>query len=191
MICKYAEIFCWKNVSSFCVAVQKLLTFFQQKNIRMLCIDSTKTVNEMTLNELVKLTSLWTTGPSIFRWKKVLYLTLIPSQVDAFRSQGHMRHLLFDPEILEHPQYVTQSIRSHYCSNYVFKIYFYIPGPSCSKLEMSLVNLLFKLWSLNMAYMLIFLLKNVSSSVWDDISINKVCLRWYQHKKALFEILSA
>ena len=48
-------------------AVQKLLTFFQQKNIRILCIESTKTVNEMTLNEIVKLTTLWTTGPSILQ----------------------------------------------------------------------------------------------------------------------------
>ena len=47
---------CWnfllKNVSSFCSA----------KNIRILYIESAKTVNEMTLNELVKLTTLWTTG---------------------------------------------------------------------------------------------------------------------------------
>ena len=45
-------------------AVQKLLTFFQQK-ISEYCmyIESAKTVNEMTLNELVKLTTLWTTGP--------------------------------------------------------------------------------------------------------------------------------
>ena len=38
--------------------VQKLLTFFSAKNIRILYIDSAKTVNEMTLNELVKLTTL-------------------------------------------------------------------------------------------------------------------------------------
>ena len=44
-------------------AVQKLLTFFQQNNIRIQYIESAKTVNEMTLNELVKLTTLWTTGP--------------------------------------------------------------------------------------------------------------------------------
>ena len=44
MIRKYAEIFYWKN-------------------IRILYIDSTEIVNEMTLNELVKLTMLWTTGP--------------------------------------------------------------------------------------------------------------------------------
>ena len=33
------------------------------KNIRILYIESAKTVNEMTLNKLVKLTMLWTTGP--------------------------------------------------------------------------------------------------------------------------------
>ena len=38
---------------------------FSAKNIRILYIESAKTVNEMTLNELVKLTTLWTTGPSI------------------------------------------------------------------------------------------------------------------------------
>ena len=45
--------------------VQKLLTFFSAKNIRILYIESTKINNEMTLNELVKLTMLWTTGPCI------------------------------------------------------------------------------------------------------------------------------
>ena len=39
-------------------AVEKLLTFFSAKNIRILCIESAKTVNEMTLNELIKLTAL-------------------------------------------------------------------------------------------------------------------------------------
>ena len=57
---------CWnfllKNVSSFCNA--KATQIFSAKNIRLLFIKSAKTVNEMTLNELVKLTTLWTTGPS-------------------------------------------------------------------------------------------------------------------------------
>ena len=61
MIRKYAEIFCWKNVSSFCSA--KATHIFSAKNIRILCIEPAKTVNEMTLNKLVKLTMLWTTGP--------------------------------------------------------------------------------------------------------------------------------
>ena len=57
-------IFCWKNVSSFCSA--KATHIFSAKNIRILYIESAKTVNEMTLNELVKLTMLfWTTGPCI------------------------------------------------------------------------------------------------------------------------------
>ena len=36
---------------------------FSAKNIRILYIESDKTVNEMTLNKLVKPTMLWTTGP--------------------------------------------------------------------------------------------------------------------------------
>ena len=64
MICKYAEIFCWKNVSSFCNA--KATHIFSAKNIRILYIESAKTVNEITLNELVKLTTLWATGPRTF-----------------------------------------------------------------------------------------------------------------------------
>ena len=64
---KYAENFCWKNVSSFCSA--KATHIFSAKNIRILCIESAKTVNEMTLNELVKLTKLWTTGPWFYSQK--------------------------------------------------------------------------------------------------------------------------
>ena len=64
MIRKYAEIFCWKNVSSFCNA--KATHIFSANNIRFLCIESAKTVNKMTLNELVKLTTLWTTRPWFF-----------------------------------------------------------------------------------------------------------------------------
>ena len=56
---------CWnflrKNVSSFCIA--KATHIFSAKNFRKFYIESAKTVNEMTLNELVKLTTLWTTGP--------------------------------------------------------------------------------------------------------------------------------
>ena len=61
VIRKYAEFFCWKNVSSFCTA--KAAHIFSAKNIRILYIESTKTVNKMTLNKLVKLTTLWKTGP--------------------------------------------------------------------------------------------------------------------------------
>ena len=67
MIRKYAEIFCWKNVSSFAKATH----IFSAKNIRILYVESTKIVKEMTLNELVKLTTLWTTGPWI-----ILFLSL-------------------------------------------------------------------------------------------------------------------
>ena len=59
MIRKYAEIFCWKNVSA------KATHIFSAKNIRILCIESAKTVNEMTHNELVKLTTLEQMGPEL------------------------------------------------------------------------------------------------------------------------------
>ena len=48
-------------MSSFCNA--KAIHIFSAKNIRILYIESAKTVNEMTLNELVKLTTLGTTWP--------------------------------------------------------------------------------------------------------------------------------
>ena len=68
------EFFCWKNVSSFCSA--KATHIFSAKNIKILYIESAKTVNEMTLNELVKLTTLWTTGPRF-----VHYFLFIPIQM--------------------------------------------------------------------------------------------------------------
>ena len=74
MIRKYAEIFCWKNVSSFCSA--KATHIFSAKTIRILYIESAKTVNEMTLNELVKLTTLWTTGPRIITLSSSFTLVL-------------------------------------------------------------------------------------------------------------------
>ena len=50
------EFFAEKNVSSFCSA--KATHIFSAKNIRILYIESAKTVNEMKVNELVKLTKL-------------------------------------------------------------------------------------------------------------------------------------
>ena len=70
---KYAEIFCWKNVSSFCSA--KATHIFSAKKFRKLYIESAKIVNEMAHNELVKLTTLWTTGP----WALIQYLSSIHS----------------------------------------------------------------------------------------------------------------
>ena len=48
-------------VANFCSS--KATHIFSAKNIRILYIESAKTVYEMTLNELVKLMTLWTTGP--------------------------------------------------------------------------------------------------------------------------------
>ena len=89
MIRKYAEIFCWKNVSSFCST--KATHIFSAKNIRVLYIESAKTVNEMTLDELVKLTTLWTTGP----WYPLLSRPMILSQ-GKFLFRGLI--ILYEPE---------------------------------------------------------------------------------------------
>ena len=58
-VAKATHIFSAKKCESY--------SYFFSKNIRILYIESSKTVNEMTLNELVKLTTLWTTGPRLKR----------------------------------------------------------------------------------------------------------------------------
>ena len=50
------KVFAEKNVSSFCSA--KATHIFSAKYIRILYIESAKTVNVMTLDELDKLTTL-------------------------------------------------------------------------------------------------------------------------------------
>ena len=66
------KLFAEKNVSSF----------YSAENIRILYIKSAKTVNEITLNELVKLTTLSTTGPRFFllhcSWCHVAAIVRIP-----------------------------------------------------------------------------------------------------------------
>ena len=90
MICKYAEIFCWKNVSSFCSA--KATHIFSAKNIRILYIESAKTVNEMTLNKLVKLTMLWTTGPWSLSTKQYWYFCLFLKENIYSVLGTHLNH---------------------------------------------------------------------------------------------------
>ena len=69
------KFFAKKNVSSFCSAKATHI-FLAKKNIRRLCIETAKTVNEMTLNKLVKLMTLWTTGSRKISnfWLKMAYL---------------------------------------------------------------------------------------------------------------------
>ena len=56
--------------------MQKLLRFFSAKNIRILYIESAKTVNEMTLNELVKLTTFEQSGPRLLSIKAYVFMVL-------------------------------------------------------------------------------------------------------------------
>ena len=60
---KKLNIFAEKNVSSFCKSYSH---FFFSKTTCDLDIVLTGTVNILTTNELVKLTMLWTTGPSSY-----------------------------------------------------------------------------------------------------------------------------
>ena len=105
MIRKYAEIFCWKNVSSFCNA--KATHIFSAKNIRILYIESAKTVNEMTLNELVKLTTLWTTGPRSFSRKLAFGHNYTYSQT---RDRSYRTHKLQGP-VVQSVVSLTSSLR--------------------------------------------------------------------------------
>ena len=87
MIRKYAKIFCWKNVSSFCIA--KATHIFSAKNFRILYIESAKTVNKMTLNELVKLTTLWTTGlGKYFIGGRILQENFMNEVIGIFYNMG-------------------------------------------------------------------------------------------------------
>ena len=52
-----------KKGSGARLAVQKLLTFFQQKISEYCILDPLKQLTKWPLHELVKLTTLWTTGP--------------------------------------------------------------------------------------------------------------------------------
>ena len=106
MIRKYAEIFCWKNVSSFAKATHN----FSAKHIRILYIESAKTVNEMTLNELVKLTTLWTTGPRPI-WVLVgrIYMSegtsshVVAPTIGSYRTIQHRSHILISGSSSNNP----------------------------------------------------------------------------------------
>ena len=52
-------------MSSFCIRIRKSYSHFFSKNTCELDIVLTRTVNILTTNKLVKLTTLWTTGPGI------------------------------------------------------------------------------------------------------------------------------
>ena len=65
---------CWNFLLKF---FAKATHIFSAKNIRILYIESAKIVNEMTLNKLIKLTMLRTTGP----W---LWYVMMTSSAKAF-----------------------------------------------------------------------------------------------------------
>ena len=58
---KYIDIFGWKNVSSFCIA--KATHIFCNKNINVFENTLATIIDKFVINELVKLSMLWTIGP--------------------------------------------------------------------------------------------------------------------------------
>ena len=98
-------IFCWKNVSSFCSA--KATHIFSAKNIRILYIESAKIVNEMALNELVKLTTLWTTGPRCADW--LSHWGWLASMLDKNKFQQMTFFLVFPRNSLWHIMHIIAS----------------------------------------------------------------------------------
>ena len=74
-------------LKKMCIA--KATHIFSAKNIRILCIESAKTVNEMTLKELIKLTMLWTTGPWIrLRMCKMMWICICCACLKAAAQLG-------------------------------------------------------------------------------------------------------
>ena len=61
LISQYANIFSWKNVRNFCSAKASLI--FSTKNFSVFGYEVVKHLTSWPLNELGKLTMLWTTGP--------------------------------------------------------------------------------------------------------------------------------
>ena len=133
MIRKYAEIFCWKNVSSFCSA--KATHIFSAKIIRIWYIESAKTVNEMTLNELVKLTLLWTTGPRSLNecfwlvwsyrpsqhYKGQVEPVSLPNHTFPGQDQSSVLVLILSPQTDSCPSWISRrermTIENTSCSN--------------------------------------------------------------------------
>ena len=72
---------------NFILSGAKATHIFSQKNIRILYIESAKTVNEMTLNKLVKLMKLWTTGP----WFKIAQTSKSDANANADANGIHTK----------------------------------------------------------------------------------------------------
>ena len=93
---------CWNFLLKKCALATHI---FSAKNIRIMFIESAKTVKEMTLNELVKLTMLWTTGPSTMwlsppRWLSWMCVRLVVRRLQIWPMVGQQHSFMeIDHEI--------------------------------------------------------------------------------------------
>ena len=74
---------------------------FLAKNIRILCIEPAKTVNEMTLNKLVKLTTLWITGPRYLANNNIIYGSLFLFQTANVATSSSIEDPLVSQEVVK------------------------------------------------------------------------------------------
>ena len=70
--CKYIDILLIKMWVAFAFALQKLLTFLQQKYHRFESTLAT-TVHEFLINEFFKLKMLWITGPCRMKYQRIYF----------------------------------------------------------------------------------------------------------------------
>ena len=91
LISNIHQYFCWKNVRSFCSAKASLI--FSARNISVFGYKMVKHLMSWSLNELIKLTMLWTTGPRTLI-TKFLYL-LVNGSVGTTLTSG--RRVFYSP----------------------------------------------------------------------------------------------
>ena len=125
---------------------------FSAKNIRILCIESSKTVNEMSLNKLVKLTMLWTTGPRLFETTWICRTLKNKIQLLIFMCSGIIINPLM-PSGFYHlsflDRYILSSrrdVRLHVCSSIMFCRSSCYQCKQCSLCRLWLILPMFILW---------------------------------------------
>ena len=122
---------CWNFLLKICEC--KSYSHFSAKNIRILCIESAKTVNEMTLNELV--------NDALNNWALVA-LKIVYCLSRCYRSYAVPQSTLL---YMKRPNKTMSQIFFLLCvicfQRQPFRsLLTFHSGPSCSKLTVSLVN---------------------------------------------------
>ena len=119
------------------------LHIFSAKNIRILYIESAKTVKEMTLNELVKLTTLWTTG------SRISY-TKVPSKIGICEQSNS-------------DNAVPEGCRADLELQYVIWLPYFGWGAEINKMEYKLKTFVYFCCCKNLVHNILFMISNIYS----------------------------